>query len=86
MGLDGGSLTIALTFEDDLVEIVDRVEIEIIEIAGFGLDVTRHGNVAGENRFALAHLEEVPLFLMDRLRALNDHLHGVLKDASNAPV
>ena len=57
MCLDRGGLAISLAFENDLVEVIDRVQVKVAEFACARLDVTRPGNVAREDRLAVARLE-----------------------------
>ena len=37
-----------------LSQIVDRVQVDVVEVGHIGFDITRHCDVDGKNRFALA--------------------------------
>jgi len=42
---------------DHLLQVVDAIEEDVVEIAHFGLDIPRHGDVDHEHRSMAAHLE-----------------------------
>ena len=48
--LDGCGFTVSLAFHDDLVEVVERIQINVIEFADTGLNVSGDGDVDGKDR------------------------------------
>ena len=52
----GGALTALEVFRDDFVQIIDAIEVNVVQLADFGLDITGNSDIHHKNRLVLAQL------------------------------
>ncbi|MNF51292.1 hypothetical protein D3C84_326100 [compost metagenome] len=57
LGSLGCTLTALEVFGNDLVKIVDRIQINVVQFADFWFDITGYGDVHHENRLVFAQLQ-----------------------------